>query len=221
MKKLRLTIKAAIFDMDGVITNTMPDHYRAWKEIFKREGICVSEREIYRREGQPGHITVREIFEDLGIAYHERQVSRILKDKEDFFKKIVRRRFIPGSRRFLRDMKRRGFRLALVTGTARHEVERILPRDLLSLFCVTVAGDEVARGKPHPEPYLSALKKLDIKPHEAVVIENAPFGILSAKEANLSCLALGTSLPKSYLRGADHIFHSFKSLRRAVAFLKA
>jgi beta-phosphoglucomutase len=63
----------------------------------------------------------------------------------------------------------------------------------------------VKRGKPHPEPYIKCAKLLGLKPSECVVIENAPFGIESAKKAGMFCIALTTSLPKAYLRKADII----------------
>ena len=59
------------------------------------------------------------------------------------------------------------------------------------------------RGKPHPEPYLKCAKSIGLKPFQCVVIENAPFGIESAKKAGMFCIALTTSLPKAYLKEAD------------------
>ncbi len=213
-----IKVKAVIFDMDGVITNTMPFHYRAWKKVFKEENIIVNEREIYSREGQPGNITVKEIFKEYGLPISSVSIAKILSRKEVLFKKTVRRRFIRGSRQLIHYLKSKGFLLALVTGTARHEVERILPKKLLLHFNVVVTGNEVKRGKPHPEPYLIALKQLRVKPDESVVLENAPFGISSAKRANIMVLAIETSLPKTYLKGADYIFASFKELSRKINF---
>lgn len=218
---LKLNVKAIIFDMDGVITNTMPAHFRAWKKIFKGEGIDATKCEIYLREGQPGIVTIKEIFKEHGRYFDERQARAILAKKERLFKKIVRRRFVSGARSFLHMLKNKGFRLALVTGTSGHEVRRILPKYLRDLFSVIVTGDDVKRGKPHPEPYLKALRKLKLRAKDVAVIENAPFGIDSAKRAKLTCLALSTSLPKTYLKDADFIFPSFKSLRNRVSFITA
>ncbi len=212
----RLKIKAVIFDMDGVITDTMPFHFRAWEKIFKNEGLHVTECEIYLREGQPGNVTIKEIFRERGLRLSREILARILRAKEEMFKESVGRHFISGSRPYIRTLKSRGYMLALVTGTARHEVVKILPKSILGLFDVTVAGDEVEKGKPDPEPYLIALKKLGIKPREAVVLENAPFGIQSARSAGIKCLALETSLPKKYLKGAYLVFASFDALRKGV-----
>lgn len=83
---------------------------------------------------------------------------------------------------------------------------------------VIVTGNDVKHGKPHPEPYLRSLQRLKIKPKDAVVIENAPFGILSAKQAGMACLALETSLPRKYLTGADAVFGSIRDLQANVVF---
>jgi beta-phosphoglucomutase len=205
--------------MDGVITNSMPEHFRAWRKIFSEEGILVSHLDVYAREGQPGKNTVRELFKTYGKPYTPAIAKAILEKKERLFKTIVKRRFIPGARRFLKGLADKGFTLALVTGTSKHEAKRILPGHIWGLFSVIITGDDVRRGKPFPEPFLKALKKLSLKPDKAIVIENAPFGIESAKRAGLKCIALATSLPKSYLKGADLVFPSFKELQKKVSFL--
>ena len=217
---MRLKASTVIFDMDGVVTDTMPYHFRVWRELFAREGICVSHEDIYKREGQKGFESVREIFTEFGVNCSASRARRLLKEKEQRFKSTFKRRYIPGSRAFLRRLRREGFRLALVTGTSRHEVVGLLPMRVFNLFDVTVCGCEVQNGKPHPEPYLAALKKLGAKASEAVAIENAPFGICSAKAAGIRCLAIETSLPKPYLHQADGVFKSFKHLASSVVFHK-
>jgi len=218
MPKLRFKVNSVIFDMDGVITNTMPDHFRSWKEVLNAEGIPVTHEDIYKREGQTGITSLREIFRDYKVSWNDNKAAGILRRKEHLFKKIVRRRFINGARTFIRQLRRDHFRLGLVTGTSRHELQMILPQPLARLFSVIVTGNDVKHGKPHPEPYLRSLNQLRIKPEEALVIENAPFGIQSAKEAGMVCLALETSLPRSYLYRADAVFDSIKDLRAKVIF---
>jgi len=221
MKKIKLKLDAVIFDMDGVITNTMPDHFRAWKKIFAKYGIHATRLDVYKREGQRGINSVREIFKEHGKTLDDRSATEILKEKEKLFKRIVKTRFIVGARNFLNFLERRGFTLALVTGTARHELLKILPKNIYKMFSVIVTGSDVQNGKPHPEPYLKAIKKLGVAPKRAIVIENAPFGITSARAAGLKCFALQTSLPKEYLLKASRIFLSVSDLRRNIELVKS
>lgn len=219
MSKTKYHVAAVIFDMDGVITNTMPDHYRCWKSVMSRAGIAVTYEDIYAREGQPGIQSVREIFRKYGRPYEMPQARQILAEKEELFKQIGRRRFIIGARSFLKKLHRQNFKLALVTGTARHELQRILPGHLYELFDVIVTGNDVRHGKPHPEPYRQALKRLRLTSQAAVAIENAPFGIRSAKRAGLRCLALETSLPRRHLVEADAVFGSIREMENNVHFI--
>jgi len=217
---MRFYISTFIFDMDGVITDTMPYHFRAWATVFASEGIIAGHEDIYKREGQKGIDSVRELFREKHKPYTDAIGRKLLGDKERLFKKIFKRKFIAGSRSFIKRSHAQGFKLALVTGTSRHEAQKLLPKELWDCFDVTVCGSDVHNGKPHPEPYLKAVAKLNIKPKEAVVFENAPFGIRSAKAAGLCCLALETSLPSSYLKNADAIFSSFKEISSKVCFIK-
>lgn len=218
MAQLSFYLKSVIFDMDGVITNTMPDHYHAWRTILQKYDVHVSHFDIYSREGQRGIHSVEEIFVQHKKKCAPPIAQKILAEKEEYFKTIVKERFVIGTRSFLKELSINGFILALVTGTSRHELHRILPKHLYNLFQVVVTGNDVHHGKPHPEPYLMALEKLNLNSNEAVVIENAPFGIQSAKSAKLRCLALETSLPRKHLFEADHIFSSIRELKSKVKF---
>lgn len=211
-------LKAVIFDMDGVITDTMPYHFLAWKTIFANQGIKVSHEDIYTREGQKGINSVQEIFAEHGKIFTISKAKSLLKEKEKLFKEIYKRKFIQGSRAFIKSLYRKDFHLALVTGTSRQEALALLPKNLWNCFEVTVCGCDVQNGKPHPEPYLTAMKKLKIKSQSAVVIENAPFGIASAKAAGLKCFALETSLPRRFLKQADKVFGSYKDLKSELRF---
>jgi HAD superfamily hydrolase (TIGR01509 family) len=216
---MQFQISTLIFDMDGVITDTMPYHFRAWRSVFTSKGITVSHEDVYKREGQKGIDSIRELFAEKEKYYTDTIGKKLLQSKEKLFKRIFKRKFIAGSRTFIKRSVAQGFKLGLVTGTSRPEAKRLLPEELWNCFDVTVCGCDVQNGKPHPEPYLKALIKLNVRPTEAVVFENAPFGIRSAKAAGLFCIALETSLSASYLKGADAIFPSFKTISRQCQFL--
>ncbi|MDD5044666.1 MAG: HAD family phosphatase [Candidatus Omnitrophica bacterium] len=216
-----LYIKAIIFDMDGVITNTMPYHFDAWKTSLAKRGIEVNCYDVYKREGQRGKETIKEICREHRSDLSRAEQDKVLSEKERIFNATVKIKFIKGSRPFLRKLKNRGFFLSIVTGTSRKEVKKILPKNIYDLFDVIITADEVSYGKPHPEPFLLALNNLGIAKKDAVVIENAPFGIESAKKAGLYCIAIETSLPGKFLKGADRVFRSIAQLQERVNFINS
>ncbi|MFB0519600.1 MAG: HAD family hydrolase [Acidobacteriota bacterium] len=207
---MRLPFKpqGVIFDLDGVLLDTMKYHFAAWERAFREAGINVDRLVIYLREGEKGEVTTRSIMEKSGRHPSEVEVSQLLARKERIFQDIARAELFPGVRELLTSLWRKGYLLGLVTGTSRSEVEKILPQSLREKFRVIITGDVLREGKPHPEPYLVALKGLGLSPDEVVVIENAPNGIRSAKGAGLFCIALTTSLGAEYLQEADMVFDS-------------
>lgn len=202
--------------MDGVITDTMPYHFKVWKDLFAIQGINVTREDIYSREGQKGIESIKEIFNKYQKPFDLGTANQLLLKKEAVFKRIFKRKFIAGARPFLNALSMQSIRLALVTGTSRDEVVHLLPKKLFDLFEVTVCGCDVQLGKPHPEPYLKALAGLSLAPDQVIVIENAPFGVRSAKAAGLRCGAITTSLPKEFLHEADFVVKDFKELRQRI-----
>ncbi len=213
MKIFQKNLEAVIFDLDGVIVDTMPFHARAWQDTFKRFGIKVTKKEIYLREGEKWDKTFFDILKKHKINITKDIKKEVFKHRENVFKNILKIRVFKGAPAVIKHVKGRGLKLALVTGTPRKEVKRILPHDLYKLFDVIIPSDEVRHGKPHPEPFLKALKRLKVRPDKAVVIENAPNGIKSAKAAGIRVIAVETSLSRHYLKEADTIIKSLTELK--------
>jgi beta-phosphoglucomutase len=205
MHKLKFKPKAIIFDMDGVIVDSMPYHFLAWYETLRPLGIRVSCFDVYSKEGENWRKTLRGFLKGADIKPTKKMFDGIFARRKKIFKKSFRRFIFKGAKEALICLKRKGYILGLVTGTPSKEVKKILPPSMYRLFGCIVAGDEVKKGKPHPEPYLSAAKRMEVKPSECVVVENAPFGVESAKKADMFCVAITTGLTKEYLKGADII----------------
>jgi beta-phosphoglucomutase len=208
--------KAVLFDMDGVVVDSMPYHYRSWKQIFQSMGIYLDKLEIYKREGEQGIGSISAILADHGIHLSVDERKKLLQEKEVLFKKMASPRLFPGIESFINDLKKEGYRLGLVTGTSSGEIDYVLPSYLIKSFDIVVTGDSVKRGKPAPEPYIKAIVDLKIKPAETIVIENAPFGILSAKKTGALCIAITTSLSREYLQDADFICDSLDEVRKLI-----
>lgn len=205
-------LKAVLFDMDGVIVDGMPFHLRAWSQAFATLGIEVTDTDIYIREGMDGQQTVREIAQEKAVSLNQEEIERTDELKNRLLNSIFRVRFIPGSLRFISRLKKLGLKLALVTGTRRQIVEKILKQGLPGIFDVVVTAETVERKKPDPAPYLKAVEALGVNEDECLVIENSPAGITSARRAGLLCIALTTSLPEVYLKDADAVFHDFQEV---------
>jgi len=206
-------IAAVLFDMDGVLINSMPFHFEAWHGLFERLGIQVSRNEILRREGEQGAVTIRDILHSHGVRCDEERVGELLEEKEAWFRRIARPALYDGTEEFLDELVRKGVKLALITGTSRSEVEGLAGSGVLETFDAIVTGDGVARGKPAPDPYLKAMDRLGIGAAEGVAVENAPYGITSAVAAGLYCIAIETSLPRDYLLQAHRIVADHEELR--------
>ena len=208
IKNILKGIKAVIFDMDGVIVNTMPFHASAWQKTFKKFGINVTKKEIYLREGEKWDKTFYDIAKRHNIKITNTIKQKIFKHRQDVFRNILKVELFKDAPPLIKKLKKMGLKLAIVTGTPRREVKKILPKSIYAIFDVIIPSDEVKNGKPHPEPFLKALKRLKVSPKDAIVIENAPNGILAAKKAKLTVIAVETSLPKRYLKDADFILKS-------------
>lgn len=205
-------LQAVLFDMDGVIIDGMPFHAKAWQQAFLEIGLSITPREVYEREGESGLAAVAAFLKKRGLTPPENEILALIKRKETIFKEIVDAKPFAGIRSFVDRLLLKGKLLALVTGTARHELNQSLPEDIQNKFEIIITGDEVKKGKPDPEPYKLALKKLALTSDQAIVIENAPLGIKSARRAGIHCLAVATSLPQSYLTEANNCFENINEL---------
>lgn len=210
------TIKGALFDCDGVVADTMRDHAEAWVRAFAEHGMEVSRDWVYEYEGAP--------FRELALAFFSRlkrsptytQVNDLSDLKENIFQKIHSPRLYAGITPIFDRLKERGVRIGLVTGASRQAIERVLPLELIDRFDAIVTGDDVKRGKPDPEPYIKGAERLGFKGNECCVVENALFGIRSAKAAGIYCIALATTLSPEMLADADMVLNNHEELLKII-----
>jgi len=207
---------AFIFDMDGIIVDSMPYHFISWHEALKSFGVSVSCLDVYLKEGEKWQNSVVSFLRKENIKPTKRNLKKIFSIHEKVFKKLFRRAIFKGAPELLKELKKKGFKLGLVTGTNSTRVKKIISAELAGIFDTIVTGDEVEKSKPHPEPYLKAAKQLGILPRNCVVIENAPYGVESAKKAGMFCIAVATSLPKEYLKRADLVIDKLQQISSVI-----
>ena len=215
---LPLRLRAVLFDMDGVLYNSMPYHAKAWNRAMAQFGYDLPEEEVYMHEGRTGASTVNLVsMRQRGVEETEERIQEIYKVKSDLFNEFPPAEPMPGALSLLRQLKEQGLMILIVTGSGQlslldklnHHYPDIFRRELM------VTAFDVKHGKPHPEPYLMGMQKGGLTPEECVVVENAPLGIRAAKAAGIFTIAVNTGpLPNSALldEGADVLFPSMQAL---------
>lgn len=207
-----------IFDLDGVLVNSMPTHFQAWNEAFaKIAGLHVTERDIYLLEGMRGMELVEKIFEQKKFFSDPLLVRRVHDEKSRIFKSIRSSEPFEGVREMIADIK---CAKAVVSGSTRNDVETILEETFgkNNKFDAIITADDIKKGKPDPTAFLEALDRIKVKPAEAVVVENAPLGVMAANNAGIPCyVALNNSpLKRSDFESIipqDRIFSMTSQLR--------
>jgi beta-phosphoglucomutase len=212
-------MKAIIFDMDGVLVNSMPYHAEAWQQAFAASGISVKKRDIYELEGSNHMQTVDIIFRRFGRIPTDKEAKELSSRKIEIFNRIEQVRPFDGMKELLADLAPK-YSLAVVSGSNHNAVHDLMDTFFPGAFQVIIDGDDVRKSKPDPEPYLMAVERLGVPKKECIVIENAPLGIRSAKSAGLLCIAVPSYLGRESVKEADLIVDSHRELRIAIQTLE-
>ena len=211
--------KAALFDMDGVLYNSMPNHAYSWHTSMASFGIEMSEADAYAHEGMRGVETIKKIVkEQKGIEISDEESQRMYDEKSRIFATRPEAKVMEGVMELQRKMKADGLKIVVVTGSGQHSLLDKLVHDFEGLIepGMIVSSFDVKRGKPNPEPYIKGLMKAGVDPWEAIVVENAPLGVRAAQAANIFTVAVNTGpLPDKMLaaEGADLIFSRMTDFR--------
>ena len=211
-------LKAVLFDMDGVLFNSMPNHARAWNEAMKHYGMHLSCEEAYLHEGRTGASTINIVSQrERGHDATPEEIERIYQTKTEIFNSYPKAERMPGAWEAIRQMKADGLTIMVVTGSGQASLLERLNRNFPDTFRqeLMVTAYDVKHGKPSPEPYLMALEKAGLHPNEAIVVENAPMGVHAGVAAGIFTVAVNTGpLPDQVLldEGANLLFPSMLAL---------
>lgn len=184
--------RAVLFDMDGVLYNSMPAHERSWLETAQRYGLPMTQEDVYMFEGQTGGQTIGILMQrKAGRQPRPEETAEIYACKTELFNRYNTGELVPNVSsvvEFVAPLKR-----VLVTGSSQSSLLDKLNEDFPNVFnrSSMVTGLDVERGKPYPEPYLRGLALAEVEPWQAIAIENAPSGIRSAVTAG--CFVIGVN----------------------------
>ena len=195
---------AVIFDMDGVILNTEPLYTKAEIRLFGKYGVTIPEDDWSLFRG-----CAEQDFFDLSMErYHITEDKEVFMEKgreyvRDEFRKSLS--FMPGFHNLHRRVTD-NYKTGLVTASPRHNLDWLHGLiGLYDLFQHIISGDETARNKPHPDPYLAMMTRLNVKPENTVIIEDSFHGLRSALSAGCHVIAKRGSVPEEKLAIAHRI----------------
>ena len=211
--------KAVLFDMDGVLYNSMPNHAVAWQKSMATFGIHMTAHDAYATEGARGVDTIRYMVrQQQGRDIDEQEAQRMYDEKTRQFHLLPESPVMTGIPELMAKIHRDGMRIGVVTGSGQKPlIQRLLHdfADYLTPDHIVTAYD-VERGKPNPDPYQKGLLKMgNLHPWEAVVVENAPLGVKAGTSAAIFTIADNTGpLDERELRdaGADLVFPTMTAL---------
>ncbi len=238
---MQTTLRAILFDFDGVLANTEPVHLEMFQKVLGEEGIALT-REAYFEKylGLDDRACFAQVYRDFGKVLDEGKAEDLVARKNQALLAYIKGEdtaglnrgtggapeaspalLMPGAKEAV-EKASQNFFLAVVSGALKNEIEAVLENaGLRRRFHVIVAADDVSEGKPAPEGFLAAIRLLNrdfvppseiLLPEECVAIEDSPWGIEAAKKAGIRCLAVMTSYPRDRLREADLVAKDVRTL---------
>lgn len=183
---------AVLWDLDGTLIDSRELHWQAWRESLAGEGFSLSREKFDASFGQRNDAS---LVAWLGPTAARADLDRIAGEKEERYRKLVRKRgveLLPGVEMWLGRLAAAGWRQALATSAPRLNVDASLEvLGIANTFATVVAAEDVMRGKPDPEVFLLAARRLAAPVYRCVVVEDAPAGIEAARRAGMRCIGVG------------------------------
>lgn len=209
-------VRAVLFDFDGLLLDTEYPEFRSWHEVFASHGFTLAQETWVAHTGTGATLNSFSPYEIL-----EHKLGRVI--DRDAIRRARRQRvselmdaetLLPGVEARMQEAVRLGLKVAIVSSSPRQWIEGYLDRfGLNDAFDAILSADDVTNTKPDPELYLAALTRLGLRAEEAIVFEDAPHGIASAKGAGLYCIAVPNRLTSlCNLDRADRVIASLSAL---------
>lgn len=207
-------IEAVIFDMDGVISSTEIMQSTAESRVLAKIGIKMDPETIVKNySGFKADEALKAILRKYQI---KADIEQLLKERWDIvYNELLPQGFpvVQGVKELIEDLKQKGFILAIASAAPLKFVNAVIAKlGLVEDFSIITSGDEVKVGKPDPTTFLLTAQKINTKPQNCLVIEDAPAGVIAAKVAGMKCIAITTTHIREELNGADKIIDSFEEL---------
>lgn len=198
--------------MDGTIVDSAPYHRLSWREIFAQRGIEFTEDDFMFAFGRRNEEIIRKI---VSPDISQQELDIISDEKEKIFRSYIKNkiRALPGVVELIKSLSEANFQLAIVSSTPMENVQLITETlDIKKYFSLLISGKEVTEGKPSPQGFLLAAKKLGVEPQNCIVMEDAEAGVRAAKRGGMHCIAITNTCPGEDLAEADIVVDSLEKI---------
>lgn len=207
-------LKAVIWDMDGVLIDSLPTHCKAWRVILERYGYHYTYQQMTPYFGMTDTTVLRTI---AGERFTDSEVSALAHEKEGIYQDMIVREAQPmaGVVAWLENFRAAGLKQALASSSVATSITLILDAMRLNAYFDAVVSGEGGPSKPNPLVFLRAAEQLGVLPQDCLVMEDAVVGVKAAKAAGMRCVAVTSTNPAEKLGEADLIVERFSQLTAA------
>jgi beta-phosphoglucomutase len=209
-----MTISALLFDLDGTLIDSMPHHQVAWEEWHRRRELPFEPDAFFAATAGRANA---EIMRTLVPGRTADDYLAMADEKEILYREIAAHSLdlIEGFEALRAAARERGLKLAICTASTPENMALAFERFGLDLHVDTVVSPaDGVRGKPHPDIFLEAARRLQVQPAECIVFEDAPLGIEAARRAGMQAVALTTSLTQDEFVAYDNVLAVVPDLTR-------
>ena len=190
-------MKGVVFDLDGVLVDSMTAHYKAWKIAFEEiTSLQVDERSIYLLEGMRGIDLVREIFKKHNYTdLSKTQTQVVIRRKDELFRSVMNIRPYDKVNDILQELR---CIKGIVSGSAKRDVVLIINQCFQkNIFEIVLTGDDIIHGKPDPEGFKLFLQRANLNSSDALIVENSPLGVEASNNAGIKPFVVLNNSPLS------------------------
>ncbi|MEE8400941.1 MAG: beta-phosphoglucomutase family hydrolase [Candidatus Hydrothermarchaeaceae archaeon] len=211
MGELDIDFIAAIFDLDGVVVNTVPIHFKAWKQMFEEHGKKFTFQDYKEKvDGIPRIDGGRAILTNLS----DEELIEATAKKQRYFLECLKKEKIEvfeSTLKLIEELGGKGIKIAVISSSKNlpYILEKI---KIIKLFDAKISGNEITKGKPDPQIFLMAAEKMRVKPENCVVFEDAVLGVAAAKRAKMLCIGIDRYNDPSRLKEADSVVSDLKEI---------
>jgi beta-phosphoglucomutase len=207
-----MTIKACLFDMDGVIVDTARFHFKAWHRLADSLGIEFTEEQNEQLKGVSRVDSLEKILSwgNLHLDNTKKMELMELKNKWylDYVAQVSPSDMLPGVHDFLHELKEAGILIGLGS-SSKNSVLILEKLGILDFFSTIIDGNKIHMSKPHPEVFLRGAVELGLEPHEVVVFEDAISGVEAALAGGFRCIGIGE---EKFLHQANAVVSSLQGM---------